>query len=79
MAEQKGYVHPLPKHVWEITVQVDNGDWFYKRTPVPMPFDIAVRTALVFEEIVLGAGRPARLDRQRRPSPDLAPRPLGSS
>ena len=56
MAEQKGYVHPLPKHVWEITVQVDNGDWFYKRTPVPMPFDIAVRTALVYEAMFLLKG-----------------------
>jgi hypothetical protein len=45
MATQKGHVHPLPMHVWEITVQVDNGDWRYRRTSVPMPFDIAVRTA----------------------------------
>jgi hypothetical protein len=56
MAEEKGYVHPLPKHVWEITVQVDNGDWHYRRTSAPMPFDIAVRTALVFEETFADRG-----------------------
>jgi hypothetical protein len=48
---------PFPKHVWEITVQVDNGDWHYRRTSVPMPFDIAVRTALVLELGVLASKR----------------------
>ena len=40
---------PLPKHVWELTVEIDNGDRHYRRTP-PIPFDIAVRAALVYEE-----------------------------
>jgi hypothetical protein len=44
-----GFVMPLSKHVWEITVQIDNGDWHYTRTSEPVPFDVAVRTALVYE------------------------------
>ena len=58
MAEQKGYVHPLPKHVWEITVQVNDGDWHYTRTSEPVPFSVAVRTALVYEAMLsLKGGR----------------------
>jgi hypothetical protein len=58
MAEQKGYVHPLPKHVWEITVQVNDGDWHYTRTSEPVPFDVAVHMALDFEEgFMLKGGR----------------------
>jgi hypothetical protein len=45
----------LPHHVWEITVEIDHGDWHYRRTP-PMPFDVAVRTALVYEETFLEKG-----------------------
>jgi hypothetical protein len=40
---------PLPHHVWEITVEIDNGDWHYRRTP-PMPFAFAVRAAIIYEE-----------------------------
>ena len=40
---------PSTKTYLGITVQVDNGDWHYTRTPEPMPFDLAVRTALVYE------------------------------
>lgn len=47
---------PLPKHIWEITVQVENGDWVYRRTSVPLPFDSAVRAALVFEETFADRG-----------------------
>ena len=47
---------PLPKHVWEITVQVDNGDWHYTEPPCQMPFDIAVRTAIVYEETFVDRG-----------------------
>jgi hypothetical protein len=28
---------PFPKHVWEITVQVNDGDWHYTRTSEPVP------------------------------------------
>jgi hypothetical protein len=42
--------HPLPKHIWEITVQVRDGDWHYTRTSEPVPFDVAVHWALEFEQ-----------------------------
>lgn len=44
---------PLPEHVWEITVQVDNGDWHWQRTTpsAPCMFALAVRAALVFEQL----------------------------
>ena len=45
-----GFVMPLPKHVWEITVQVDNGDWHYTRISEPVPFAVAVHEAITFEE-----------------------------
>jgi hypothetical protein len=36
---------PLPQHVWEITIQVRNGDWRYTRTG-PTTYDNAVRLAV---------------------------------
>jgi hypothetical protein len=32
------------------TVQVRNGDWHYTRTSEPVPFAVAVREAITFEE-----------------------------
>jgi hypothetical protein len=58
MAEPKEYVHPLPKHIWEITVQVENGDWHWTRTSEPVPFSVAVHEAITFEErLLLQGGR----------------------
>ena len=49
---------PFPKHVWEITVQVNDGDWHYTRTSELVPFDVAVHMALDFEEgFMLKGGR----------------------
>jgi hypothetical protein len=36
---------PLPQHVWEITIQVRNGDWRYTRIG-PTSYDNAVRLAV---------------------------------
>lgn len=39
---------PLPQHIWEITVQLPNGDWEYMRTIDRVSFQEAVEMALAF-------------------------------
>jgi hypothetical protein len=41
---------PLPRHVWEITVQLPNGDWQYMRTIGRVSFHEAVKMGLAFAE-----------------------------
>lgn len=41
---------PLPQHVWEITVQLPNGDWEYMRTMARVTFHEAVEMALAFAD-----------------------------
>ncbi len=45
----------LPRHIWEITVQVPNGDWHYVRTGKCL-FDTAVDEAIRFRQ-----SRPSQL------------------
>ena len=39
----------LPKKIWEITVQVENGDWHWTRTKEKVTFDEAVDQAVFFK------------------------------
>lgn len=39
----------LPKKIWEITVQVENGDWHWTRTKEEVTFDEAVDQAVFFK------------------------------
>ena len=41
---------PLAQHVWEITVQLPNGDWEYMRTMARVTFHEAVDMALAFAD-----------------------------
>ena len=41
---------PLPRHVWEITVQLPNGDWQCMRTIGPVSFHEAVKRGLAFAD-----------------------------
>jgi hypothetical protein len=41
---------PLPRHVWEITVQLPNGDWEYMRTIGRVSFHEAVKMGLAFAD-----------------------------
>jgi hypothetical protein len=54
MAEPKEYVHPLPTHVWEYTVQVENGDWHWTRSRNPIDFREAIIEALDYESSLEG-------------------------
>lgn len=40
----------LPKKIWEITVQVENGDWHWTRTTSEVTFDEAVDQANWFKQ-----------------------------
>jgi hypothetical protein len=39
----------LPKRIWEVTVQVSNGDWHWSRTTTEVTFDEAVDQAVWFK------------------------------
>jgi hypothetical protein len=64
----------LPAHVWEITVQVENGDWHYTRTP-KTTFDEAVDQAVWFKSN-FEYGKLISIqnvDREERPRPPKIP------
>ena len=64
----------LPAHVWEITVQVENGDWHYTRTP-KTTFDEAVDQAVWFKSN-FGYGKLISIqdvDPEERPRPPKIP------
>lgn len=57
----------IPLHMWEITVETENGDWHWRRTDTRVTFDKAVEEAIRFEFLLKG-GRILSIQKVSEPS-----------